>query len=104
MITEGDETGIFAKADRITAATYKGEECLAAEGSIADFADLLADENITKYGYDLKVQKDLLLNNGSDIKGRLMDIELMHYLINPEKSHKIEILARTYLDIYRGVG
>ena len=99
LITEGDETGIFAKADRITAATYKGEECLAAEGSIADFADLLADENITKYGYDLKVQKDLLLNNGSDIKGRLMDIELMHYLINPEKSHKIEILARTYLGI-----
>ena len=28
-----------------------------------------------------------------------MDIELMHYLINPEKSHKIEILAKTYLDI-----
>ena len=28
-----------------------------------------------------------------------MDIELMHYLINPEKSHKIEILSRTYLGI-----
>ena len=28
-----------------------------------------------------------------------MDIELMHYLINPEKSHKVEILAKSYLDI-----
>ena len=28
-----------------------------------------------------------------------MDIELMHYLINPEKSHKIDILTRTYLGI-----
>ena len=28
-----------------------------------------------------------------------MDIELMHYLINPEKSHKVDILAKSYLDI-----
>lgn len=28
-----------------------------------------------------------------------MDIELMHYLINPEKSHKLDILAKTYLEI-----
>ena len=60
---------------------------------------MLASEDTVKYGYDLKTQKDLLLNNGTDICGKLMDIELMHYLINPEKSHKIEILARTYLEI-----
>ena len=28
-----------------------------------------------------------------------MDIELMHYLIDPEKSHKLDILARSYLDV-----
>ena len=28
-----------------------------------------------------------------------MDIELMHYLINPEKSHKLEFLTRSYLGI-----
>ena len=28
-----------------------------------------------------------------------MDIELMHYLINPEKSHKIDILAKSYLGV-----
>ena len=28
-----------------------------------------------------------------------MDIELMHYLVNPEKGHKLELLARTYLGI-----
>ena len=33
------------------------------------------------------------------MEGKYMDIELMHYLVNPEKSHKLEILAKTYLDI-----
>ena len=28
-----------------------------------------------------------------------MDVELMHYIINPEKSHKLEMLSRTYLGI-----
>ena len=34
-----------------------------------------------------------------EMTGKFMDIELMHYLVNPEKSHKIEILTRSYLDI-----
>ena len=99
IITEGEDAGIFARIGKLTVATHIGEECLVAKGNLSDFAELLASEDIVKYGYDLKAQKDLLINNGSDIKGRLLDIELMHYLINPEKSHKIEILARTYLDI-----
>ena len=32
-----------------------------------------------------------------------MDIELMHYLVNPEKSHKIDILSKTYLGIDLGM-
>ena len=99
IVTEGDGPGIFSDISRIVAATGTGTECIVAEGNIEDFASMLASEDTVKYGYDLKTQKDLLLNNGTDICGKLMDIELMHYLINPEKSHKIEILARTYLEI-----
>ena len=36
---------------------------------------------------------------GMDLCGKFMDIELMHYLIDPEKSHKIEILSRIYLGV-----
>jgi DNA polymerase-1 len=60
---------------------------------------MLSDSSVTKYGYDLKLQRNILSSNGIDLQGRFMDIELMHYLINPEKSHKIEILSKTYLDI-----
>ena len=74
-------------------------ECLVADGSIDDFKELLTDGSVEKYGYDLKRQLGLLSQDGIRLEGKLMDIELMHYLINPEKSHKIDILSRAYLDI-----
>ena len=40
---------------------------------------------------------NLLSAAGIDLKGELRDIGLTHYLIDPEKSHKIEVLAQSYL-------
>ena len=74
-------------------------ECIVATGSIEDFKDVLTDGEIAKYGYDLKRQLGFLAQKGICMEGKLMDIELMHYLINPEKSHKLDILSRAYLDI-----
>ena len=65
----------------------------------SEVKEVLEDENIENYGYDLKSQMKSLLQEGISLKGRLYDVELMHYLVNPEKSHKIEILAKSYLDI-----
>ena len=95
IITEAQVEGIFSEIARVTVAA--GE--LTADGQPSDFAGIISDPNIIKVGYDLKLQRNLLAHNGYNLEGRLMDIELMHYLINPEKSHKIEILAKTYLDI-----
>ena len=91
ILAEGEEKTVT----RVTVAV-KG---LAAEGSLEDFEQILSDPQIEKYGYNLKQQKNLLANCGTSLEGRLMDIELMHYLVNPEKSHKIDILSRSYLDI-----
>ena len=95
IITEAHGEGIFSEIARVTVAA--GE--MTADGQPSDFAGIISDPNIIKVGYDLKLQRNLLAHNGYNLEGRLMDIELMHYLINPEKSHKIEILAKTYLDI-----
>ena len=100
IITEGEESSIFTGIKRITVSACIGEDsCISAAAEAEEFAELLADGNIEKYGYDLKYQRNILTHNGFSLQGRLMDIELMHYLINPEKSHKIEILSRTYLGI-----
>ena len=93
ILTEG--SSIFSEISRMTIAT--GNKV--AEGTLADFREIITDPAVIKYGYDLKFQRSLLLHNGAGLAGRLMDIELMHYLINPEKSHKIEILTKTYLEI-----
>ena len=102
IITESDGTGIFSDIKKITISAKTGSEketCIVAEGSAKDFESILSNPDIEKYGYDLKLQRNLMNHNGIALQGRLMDIELMHYLINPEKSHKIDILARTYLNI-----
>ena len=100
IIAESDGSGIFTGIRKVTVAA-EGEgtlECFVAKGSAEEFKGLLEDESVTKYGYDLKYQKNILCSNGLDMRGRMMDIELMHYLIDPEKSHKVEILSRAYLD------
>jgi len=106
IMTEASGNGIFAPIRRITVATCRDydqithkTECLVASGTAEDFYDILTDGNIEKYGYDLKYQMNILRSNGISLVGRMMDIELMHYIINPEKSHKIDILTRTYLEI-----
>lgn len=100
IMTEAEGSGFQCPVTKMTIAVLDSEgHCLASEGSAEDFSEILADESIAKCGYDLKHQTNLLTYNGITLEGRMMDIELMHYLINPEKSHKIDILARTYLGL-----
>ncbi len=99
IIAEGEQTGMFTKIKKITVAACDGDSCFAASGTADKFMKILGNAEVRKYGYDLKHQLNLLTYNKLPLEGRLMDIELMHYLINPEKSHKIEILARTYLGV-----
>ncbi len=99
LIVEPEGPGIFADIRRvIVAAEKKDGGIVVASGAAKDFRKILEGEAV-KYGYDLKLQSNLLENAGIKLGGRLYDIELMHYLINPEKSHKVEILAKSYLGV-----
>ena len=60
---------------------------------------LLADASVAKVGYNLKALVRQLLKQGATLAGDLYDVEIMHYLINPERSHKLDMLARGYLDL-----
>ena len=63
-----------------------------------EFRRLMADKELIKCGFDLKRSLLLFLENAVDFAGDLYDVELMHYLLNPERPHKLEILAASYLD------
>ena len=95
IIVEPAGSGIFSPIRKITVSAA-GK---AAEGTPKEFAGILADDGIDKYGADLKLSRNLLAHAGIELNGRYMDIALLHYLVNPEKSHATGILAREYLGI-----
>ncbi len=99
ILIEGDQAGIFSEIKKITVAVVEGENGLVCDGGLEDFRKIISDPEVTKFGYDLKFQRNILKTNRIELSGKQMDIELMHYLVNPEKSHKLDILARTYLGI-----
>lgn len=68
---------------------------------------VLEDNTIIKIGYGFKQYIKILRNSGIDLNqsdslGKLNgieDIEIMHYLINPERSHKPDMLIKSYLGV-----
>ena len=86
---------IVADTDMITVST----DSLSYAGKSSEFKEILEDESIGKCGYSLKRQMNILASQGIEMKGRLLDVELMHYILNPERSHQLEALAKQYLGV-----
>lgn len=80
-------------------AIYVATDSAVASGTAEDFRDILEDESVVKAGVCLKEHINTLAASGIALKGHLEDIEIMHYLLNPERSHKLDILARAYLGV-----
>ena len=99
VITEGADGSIFTKTRRIIVAARSGEKIVVAEGGLQDFKALIENEAVAKCGDDLKRQMNILAAGGVKLHGRLHDIALMHYLLDPEKSHKIDVLAQGVLGV-----
>ena len=99
FVTEADGAGIFVPVTGVTVAVADGDRLMAASGSPADFKALLEDASVEKYGFGIKLQLNRLSYSGISLEGRLVDIELIHYILNPERSHSLEILVRSYLDV-----
>ena len=77
---------------------------LASDGKVCQISgqagkDVLQDPSIAKYGVDLKKMANLLAAEGISLEGKWNDIELMHYVLNPERSHELAALAQTYLGV-----
>ena len=99
LVIEPVTHNVFSGISRIFAASGKEDALVAAEGTPADFTPAIEDAAISTCGYDLKFQSELLKAQGITMNGRQYDIELMHYLLDPEKSHKADTLAMSYLGI-----
>jgi DNA polymerase-1 len=65
---------------------------------LEEFRPFFENENIEKVGHDLKNSVKILSNHLIEIKGKLFDIMLAHYLINPDMRHDLIVLTETYLN------
>lgn len=99
VITIGADGSIFTKTVRIIIGVRSGKRILVSESGLTDFKPLLENADVAKCGDDLKRQMNILAAGGVTLQGRLHDIALMHYLIDPEKSHKVEVLAQSILGV-----
>ena len=64
---------------------------------IGAIAPILEDIAVQKTGFGFKQLYKTLWDNGIVLRGEIWDLELMHYIINPERSHKEEMLVKGYL-------
>ncbi len=55
-------------------------------------------DHIEKIGQNLKYDIKVLAKYNIEVKGKLFDTMLAHYLINPDMRHNMDVLAETYLN------
>ncbi len=58
---------------------------------------LFADEKIAKIGQNMKFDILFLRAAGIEVRGRKFDTMLLHYLLDPESRHGMNVLAERYL-------
>jgi DNA polymerase-1 len=65
---------------------------------IEELKPFFENENIEKIGQNLKYDIKVLAKYNIEVKGKLFDTMLAHYLINPDMRHNMDVLAETYLN------
>ena len=68
-----------------------------AQTLIENFRPFFENETIEKIGQNLKYDLKILSRYNIQVKGKLFDTMIAHYLINPDMRHNMDILSETYL-------
>jgi DNA polymerase I len=69
-----------------------------AQKIIDQFKPVFENENIVKIGQNLKFDIQVIKQYGVEVKGKLFDTMLAHYLVQPELRHNMNFLAELYLN------
>ena len=98
VLTNGEEHFDFEITGVVFSAN-QGESHFSEASQLKDFSEILEDEKIVKVGHNIKASILALKKAGMTLKGPVFDTMLAHYLIEPEASHDLGIIAGQYLDI-----
>ena len=61
--------------------------------------DLLNDEKLKLIGFDVKSAIKILHKHDIEIKGKLFDVQIAHYLLHPDTRNSLDIISENYLGI-----
>ena len=104
--TETDSLDVFsAKLVGMSFAWKEGEayyvpvpaDQAEAQKLVDEFKPFFANETIEKIGQNMKFDLLVLANYGVEIKGKLFDTMIAHYLLQPELRHNMDYLAEIML-------
>ncbi|MDN3676074.1 DNA polymerase I [Flavobacterium paronense] len=68
-----------------------------AQALVDKFKPFFESETIEKIGQNVKYDLKVLSKYSIQIKGKLFDTMIAHYLINPDMRHNMDVLSETYL-------
>jgi DNA polymerase-1 len=69
-----------------------------AQKIVNEFKPFFENPAIEKTGQNLKYDMSVLRNYGVEVKGKIFDTMIAHYLIRPDMRHGMDLLSRTYLN------
>lgn len=69
-----------------------------AERIVAIFKPVYENERILKVGQNIKYDIEVLRHYGVEVRGRLFDTMIAHYLLQPELRHNMDYMAEVYLN------
>ncbi len=73
------------------------EERAVAQAILEEFRSVFESEHIVKIGQNIKYDMLVLKWYDIQVKGRLFDTMLAHYLIDPDTRHNMDVLSENYL-------
>lgn len=65
---------------------------------VSEFKSVFENEKIEKIGQNIKYDLSVLKWYDIEVKGKLFDTMIAHFLIQPEMRHNMDVLAETYLN------
>ena len=68
-----------------------------AQEIVDEFRIVLEDEKIEKVAQNLKFDMAILKNYGVQLRGKMFDTMIAHFLIQPEMRHSMDVMSETYL-------
>lgn len=69
-----------------------------AQKTIELFRPFFEAENVLKIAHNLKYDYKVLQNYNIEVRGKIFDTMIAHYLLNPDGRHGMDYLAEMYLD------